>query len=259
MTRPTSIVLALLVASFNSTANAADPLFDGHSLDGWTIRGGKAKYRVENGTIVGTSVPNTPNTFLCTEKKYGDFELQYEFRVDPRLNSGVQIRSQSLPSYKRGRVHGYQVEIDPDVKRGRLWTAGIYDESRRGWLNDLSQNKAAREAFRPGQWNHVRVLAIGDSIKTWLNKVPAANLVDSMTLEGFIALQVHGVGGRKDPLEIAWRHLTIRDPRKAFLETALRRYQEWLARDSRWYVDDRKRRSHRSLTGVREAPRSPRH
>ncbi|MCZ6792146.1 MAG: DUF1080 domain-containing protein [Planctomycetota bacterium] len=187
------------------------PLFDGKSLTGWKVLGGKAKYRIEDGAIVGTSVPNTPNSFLSTEKSYGEFVLEYEFLVDPRLNSGVQIRSGSRKSYRNGRVHGYQVEIDPDVKRDRMWTAGIYDEGRRGWLNDLSENEPARKAFRPEQWNRVRVEAIGDSIRTWLNGVPAADLVDSFTLSGFIALQVHGVGKRTDPLEVRWRNLRLKD------------------------------------------------
>ena len=101
-------------------------LFNGESLDGWIQRGGKAKYTVEDGCIVGRTTPKTPNSFLCTEKQYGDFILEYEFKVDPRLNSGVQIRSQTK---ENGRVFGYQVEIDPDTKRNRMWTGGIYDLS----------------------------------------------------------------------------------------------------------------------------------
>jgi hypothetical protein len=72
------------------------PLWDGKSLDGFTQRGGEAHYKIEGNEIVGTSVPNTPNSFLCT-KNYGDFVLEYEFKVHPELNSGVQIRSQSHP------------------------------------------------------------------------------------------------------------------------------------------------------------------
>ena len=186
-------------------------LFDGKTLDGWVQKGGNAKYEVQNGTIHGSSVPNTSNSFLCTEKLYGDFILEYEFKVDEALNSGVQIRSNSFKEYGGGRVHGYQIEIDPDMKRARLWTAGIYDEGRRGWLNDLQDNEPARKSFKPDEWNQIKVEAIGDSIKTWLNGVPAADLVDSMTPSGFIGLQVHGVGKRTEPLNVAWRNLKIKD------------------------------------------------
>ena len=183
------------------------PLIEGASLDGWVQRGGQAQYRVENNQIVGTSVPNTPNSFLCTEGEFADFVLEYEFKVDPRLNSGVQIRSNSVAGYKNGRVHGYQVEIDPSE---RSWTAGIYDEGRRGWLADLKDNEPARQAFRQNEWNRVRVEAIGHSIRTFLNGTPAADLTDDLTRSGFIGLQVHGTN-ETEPMEVRWRNLRIKD------------------------------------------------
>jgi sugar lactone lactonase YvrE len=190
------------------TAEEWVPLFDGSTLDGWTQRGGNAVYEVVDATIRGTAVPGTPNSFLCTDRDYGDFVLELEFKVDPRLNSGVQIRSRSLPDYKKGQVHGYQVEIDPS---DRGWSGGIYDEGRRGWLDPLSDTPAARYAFRQGDWNHYRVEAIGDSIRTWINGVAAADLVDSLTLRGFIALQVHGVGKDESRPTVQWRNIRIQD------------------------------------------------
>lgn len=206
-------LIAILVCLVSTGIAGADeekwtPLFDGKSLDNFVQRGGKATYKIEGNEILGTSVPNTPNTFLCTKRDYSDFILEYEFKVHPELNSGVQIRSQSLEDYKNGRVHGYQVEIDPG---DRGWTSGIYDEGRRGWLNTLEFNNPARYAFEQNEWNHIRVEAIGSSIKTFLNGVPAADLHDSMTPKGFIALQVHGVGDRQDPVWVRWRNLRIQD------------------------------------------------
>ena len=218
--KPTASVLVLAACSLwslaaDAAAAAAEPpwrpLFDGKSLTGWVQRGGAAKYTVKDGAIVGTTVPNTPNSFLCTERLYGDFVLELEFKVDAELNAGVQIRGQSHPGYQNGRVHGYQVEIDPDVKRNRMWTGGLYDEGRRGWLADLTRNEPARKAFKPGDWNKFRVEAFGESIKTWLNGVPAAEVVDSHDLEGFIALQVHGVKDRQEPLQVAYRAIRIQD------------------------------------------------
>jgi hypothetical protein len=182
------------------------PLFNGKNLDGWTQRGGKAKYQVEDDMILGTTEPNTPNSFLCTDKDYANFILELDFKVDDGLNSGVQLRSHSKPEYQNGRVHGYQAEIDPS---DRAWTGGIYDEGRRKWLNDLKDNKAAREAFRHKEWNHFRVACDGDSIKTWLNDVPAADLHDTMDPSGFIALQVHGTKSDK-PLHVRWRNIKIK-------------------------------------------------
>ncbi len=201
------LLLCLVATPSISSAQDAQPLFDGKTLNGWSTRGGKATYAVEGGVIVGRSVPHSRNTFLCTNQHYSDFDLSYEFKVDPELNSGVQIRSHEVD----GHVAGYQIEIDPDEKRKRYWTAGIYDESRRGWLDDLKDNAPAREAFKPREWNRVRVLAVGSHIRTWINGVPAADLLDSLMLSGFIGLQVHGVGGRTDPLEIRWRNITLID------------------------------------------------
>lgn len=196
------------------------PLFDGKSLEGWKQHGGKAKYTIENAEIVGRSVPNTPNSFLCTEKEYGDFILEVEFKVDPALNSGIQIRSQVFDAAKEidvegkkrnvpaDRVHGYQVEIDPT---DRAFSGGIYDEARRGrFLADLKDNEAARKAFKQNEWNKFRIECKGDSIKTWINGVPAVDLQDSMTPKGLIALQVHGVR-TDEPLEVRWRNIKIKE------------------------------------------------
>jgi hypothetical protein len=219
----TALVLDFASAPSWAADTAADGgwvnLFNGKDLDGWVPRGGKAKYRAEDGQIIGTTVPNTENSFLCTKREYADFILELEFKVQNPLNSGVQIRSQCFDEAKTvevngkpkkipaGRVHGYQVEIDPS---DRAWTGGIYDEGRRGWLNDLKNNEPARKAFKQGEWNKFRIECKGDSIKTWLNGVPAADLKDSMTPSGFIGLQVHGVKDRKDPLEVRFRNLRIK-------------------------------------------------
>ncbi len=180
--------------------------FDGKSLEGWEQKGGEAEYKVEDGMIVGVSKVKTPNSFLCTKKKYGNFILELEFLVDDRMNSGIQIRSNSFEDYKNGRVHGYQVEIDPSA---RAWSAGIYDEARRGWLYELRNNEVARKAFKHGAWNKYHIEAIGNSIRTWINGVPASNLEDSMTPSGFIALQVHGM--KEGGVEVKWKNIRILD------------------------------------------------
>lgn len=219
-----ALLLAVVATGFTSlpsrAAEESKALFNGRDLSGWTQRGGKALYSVEDGTIVGRSVPNTANSFLCTSRPYTNFVLELEFKVATNLNSGVQIRSECFDEAREvtvagkaikipaGRVHGYQIEIDPS---DRAWTGGIYDESRRGWLNDLKANDPARKAFRQGEWNRFRIEANGDSLKTWLNGVPAADLKDSVTLSGFIALQVHGVGAKTEPMEVRWRDIRIRE------------------------------------------------
>ena len=184
-----------------------ETLFDGKTFNGWSVKGGNAPYEIRNNSIVGKTIKNTPNTFLCSNKMYGDFILELDYKVDSTMNSGIQIRSNSLPHYLDGRVHGYQVEIDPSE---RAWSAGIYDESRRGWLNPLTDNQEAQKAFKQNEWNHYRIEAIGDTIKTWINQVPAAFLIDDKTASGFIGLQVHSIGeDKKEGTEIIWKNIRI--------------------------------------------------
>src|SRR5690349_1339341 len=136
------------------------PLFNGRDLSGWKQLNGKAKYEVINGEIVGTSVANEGNSFLATEKNYGDFVLELEFNIDPGMmdRPGIQFRSESKAEYQNGRVHGYQFEIDPTA---RSWSGGIYDEGRREWLYPLELNPYAKKAFKkPGEWNTARVECI---------------------------------------------------------------------------------------------------
>lgn len=166
-------------------------LFNGKNLKGWKVLNGTAEFKVQDGVIVGISKTNTPNTFLATKELYSDFILEYEAKIDPDLNAGVQIRSNSFNDYKDGRVHGYQVELDPGE---RAWSGGIYDEARRGWLYNLECNPKAKEAFKQNEWNKFRVEAIGNSIRVWLNGVQTADLVDDVTASGFIALQIHNIG-----------------------------------------------------------------
>ena len=189
------------------SASKGTPLFNGENFDGWTKRNGEAEYRIEGNEIVGISAMGTPNTFLCTEQPYVDFILDLEVKVDPNLNSGIQIRSNSLPDYQDGRVHGYQVEIDPSA---RSWSGGIYDEARRGWLYPLTRNEPGRQAFKIADWNHYHIEAIGSEIRVWINGVQTANLVDAMTREGFIGLQVHSIHEEsQEGAEVRWRNIYI--------------------------------------------------
>ncbi len=200
--------LAFQVAGCAQQTDQWTPLFNGSDLSNWEQKNGSAIFRIDGNEIVGISKRDTPNSFLCTKTLYSDFILELEVKIDPLLNSGIQIRSQSKKDYYDGAVHGYQVEVDPSA---RAYTGGIYDESRRGWLYPLSQNERGRKAFRQAQWNHLRIEAVGTSIRVWLNGVNTTNLSDNWTAEGFIALQVHSIS---DPAlegkEVRWRNINIK-------------------------------------------------
>lgn len=191
-------------------------LFNGRDLKGWKQLNGRAKYEVKNGEIIGTTVASEPNSFLATEKNYGDFIFEVDFKVNSTMNSGIQFRSEMKDANDKcnvtdkktpERVHGYQMEIDPSV---RAWSGGIYDEARRGWLYSLENNPAAKPAFKNDQWNRYRIECIGNSIRTWVNGIACAHLVDDMTPSGFIALQVHAIDNANDVgKEIRWKNVRI--------------------------------------------------
>jgi hypothetical protein len=201
------VFLSQVSSAQSGTQGNWQPLFNGKDLSGWKQLNGKAKYEVRGLEIVGTTVPNEPNSFLATSKDYGDFILELELKVDPSMNSGIQIRSLSDAAYKNGRVHGYQIEVDPS---NRKWSGGIYDEARRGWLYPMEVNAAGKEAFKNGEWNKYRIECIGNTIRTWVNGVATAHLVDAETVRGFIALQVHEIDKPENAgKEIHWRNIRI--------------------------------------------------
>ena len=204
------IILSLFLLSYALNLSAQEKwidLFNGKNLSGWKQLNGKARYEVANREIVGTTVYGEPNSFLVTDKVYGDFVLELDFKLDADMNSGIQFRSESKPDYRDGRVHGYQFEIDPSP---RAWTGGIYDEARRGWLYPLEYNPAGKKAYKAGEWNHARLECIGDVIRVWVNGIPTANLVDNMTPKGFIALQVHAVRSPEESgQQVRWRNIRI--------------------------------------------------
>lgn len=180
------------------------PLFNGRNLKGWKAVGGNAGYKVVDGAITGTAVPGNPNTFLRTEKEYGDFILEMLFKVDDGCNSGIQFRSHQAED---GHVYGYQYEIDPSE---RAWTGGIYDEARLGWLYPLVHGNEARAAYRRGDWNKVRIEASGNRIRTWINGVPASDVLDGQDASGFIALQVHEIYDEASAGKtVSWKDIRI--------------------------------------------------
>ncbi|MDB5223180.1 MAG: hypothetical protein JWN83_1847 [Chitinophagaceae bacterium] len=199
------LVIPLCFVIINCSAqNGWKNLFDGKTLNGWKSLAGAATFTVENGEIVGTTASNTGNTFLATEKEYGDFVLEVDVKLEsPKGNSGVQTRSHYDAAAKKGNglVYGRQVEVDPS---NRKWSGGIYDEGRRLWLYPLTLNPAAQNAYKADDYNHIKIECIGREMKTWFNGVPAAYLVDTIDQKGFIALQVHAVGSSDQVGKRVW-------------------------------------------------------
>lgn len=205
--RNTFFTLILFFSILSFAQGQKRNLFNGKDLKGWKPLNGKATFEVVNGEIVGTTVFGEPNSFMATEETYGDFVLELEYKLDHDMNSGIQFRSLSKPEYREGRVHGYQMEIDPSP---RAWTGGLYDEARRDWLYTLEYNPQAKGAYKKNEWNKAKVECIGSVMRIWINGVATSHVVDDMTAKGFIALQVHAIGKAEEAgKKIRWRNITI--------------------------------------------------
>ncbi len=216
-----AVIPLFLTMSCANQSEKWTKIFDGETLDGWVRKNGSATYEVVDGTIVGTTVEGSRNSFLCTEKEYGDFELEFDVKVDQHLNSGVQIRSKTRektvgegPNMAAGRVIGPQVEIESSgedgAEAGYIYSEGTGD----GWMTPENR-RVPHKKFKDGEWNHYRIVANGPGIQTWINDEQISDLTDKEAYErfpkGFIALQVHGVRPGTGPYQVAWKNIRLKE------------------------------------------------
>ncbi|MFO0977540.1 MAG: DUF1080 domain-containing protein [Planctomycetaceae bacterium] len=227
------LLFAFTVLCFSTLVRADEKwiqLFDGKTLNGWKMaEHGKAKYTVEEGTIHGVTVEGSPNSFLMSEQEFGDFELEFEVKVNDQLNSGCQIRSrgkteadvdaEAAKSGRKpqgegglGRFHGPQVEIEASPGQAGY----IYGEATPyGWLSEEPKDeKHSHDYMKNGEWNKFRIVAQGPRIQTWINGNKVADLTHEGIYKthpkGHIGLQVHGIAKGTGPFEVAWRNIRVK-------------------------------------------------
>ena len=218
-------------------------LFDGATLNGWVHMNGAHRFTVEDGAIVGRTVESSAsmNSFLCTLREFGDFELELETAIDRITNSGIQIRSQVRPlqgtgrgfESAAGRVNGPQVEIRRYYK-GQPATGLLYGEALgTNWLSSQQKIDEGHRHFIDEGWNRLRIVARGARIQTWVNGSLVEDLVNESVYKthprGFIGLQIHGLSEREinqpihagsgvttsQPLVIKWRNIRVRNLRSS--------------------------------------------
>ena len=230
MKKFTYIILILII--FTNCNNNTLKIFNGSNLNGWLNYGG-GKFYVENNCIVGEAITGLPNTFLHTEKKYQNFELQFDVKLDTVLNSGVQIRSNIYQNdtetvrwggrfdqegkkdlkniiRKAGTFWGYQIEIDPTSS---AWSGAVYEEAGRGFLHTPGINQKVKSAFKPLEWNHYKIRVKDNHIQSWVNGVIIGDVYDDLTDDGYIALQLHSIGKNKIRAnkKIRWKNLSLKE------------------------------------------------
>lgn len=205
--------VAALITAAHAEADGWTNLFDGKSLTGWSQKNGTATYVVKDGTILGTTAKGSPNSFLCTDQEYGDFELTFEVKVDDQLNSGVQIRSQTKGGKPSGRVNGPQVEIEATNINSGGEGGYVYGEACGGWLTP-DEDRKPHKHFKDGDWNTYKIIAKGANIQVWINGNQISDLIHEKNFKshpkGFIGLQVHSVGNG-GPFSVAWKNIKIKE------------------------------------------------
>ena len=208
-----SLILAVALTTGAAFSAEAVSLFDGKTLTGWKQNNGTAKYEVVDGTIVGTTAEGSPNSFLSTEKLYGDFEIEFDVKVDDALNSGIMIRAQTKDGKPDGRVNGPQVEIEASGEKGAE-SGYVYGEAIGGWMTP-KERLIPHKKFKDGEWNHYKIIAKGPRIQVWINGEAVEDLTDEKVFashpKGFLSLQVHSIAKGKGPYKAAWKNITLKE------------------------------------------------
>src|SRR6218665_2333640 len=210
---PSFLFAAGLLPPRHIFASGAVSLFDGKTLAGWKQNNGTAKYEVVDGTIVGTTAEGSPNSFLSTEKLYGDFEIEFDVKVDDALNSRIILPAHTKDGKPDGRVNGPQVEIEASGEKGAE-SGYVYGEAIGGWMTP-KEKLVPHKKFKDGEWNHFKIIAKGPRIQVWINGEAVEDLTDEKVFashpKGFFSLQVHSIKKGTGPYKVAWKNITLKE------------------------------------------------
>jgi hypothetical protein len=196
------LILILFAGFFTLATQAQDngykSIFNGKNLDGWVVHGTE-KWYVQDGLLICESGPDEQYGYLSTKKYYYNFEMTADFLQQADGNSGIFFRS----TFEGTKVSGWQVEVAPPNHD----TGGIYESYGRGWLVQIPDEK--ENILKMGEWNTMKIRAVGGHITTWLNGVQMVDINDEKIAEGkgAIALQIHSGGG----IKVEWKNLKVKE------------------------------------------------
>ena len=178
------------------TAKPKVILFNRVDLTGW-IAYGTEKWFVQDSLLVCESGPDKGYGYFGTQQYYKDFDLTADFKQVSNGNSGIFFRS----TVEGTTVSGWQVEVAPKGND----SGGIYESYGRGWLHQIPDS--LENILKVGEWNTMRIKAVGPEVTTWLNGQEMTHLTDSLIgkANGRIALQIHDGGG----IKVQWKNLVV--------------------------------------------------
>jgi len=232
------IVILLAITLFTSCENSVGLiLFDGKSLEGW--EGPDSIFRVEDGCIVGGSMdkPLDRSYYLCTVKKYDNFELTLKAKFKNKgtyENAGISFRAERVPNSTQ--VAGYQADmghIEPDIipifsdfspsdmnSPYPLWGI-LVDEHRSNTSRypntdfapvvflDIPDRSLIENIIKKDNWSEFRIIANGPEIEILINGISTVNYLEKekwIPREGHICLQAHSGG----PYEIRYKDIRLK-------------------------------------------------
>lgn len=191
-------------------ADGFTSLYNGKDLSGWTPKGGTCSFEAKGEILTGTCVPGSSSTYLCTDNAdFTDFVFTCDMKWEVDGNSGVMFRAQIKGNGKSETVFGPQAEME-GITGDRFWSGGIYGQSCGGYFYPLwlTEHQEARDALKRTDWNRLTIMAKGNTVKTWINGVPAAHWVDDGTYpKGFFGLQIH----KGDKGTVHWKNIRVKE------------------------------------------------
>ncbi|WP_026475246.1 3-keto-disaccharide hydrolase [Alkaliflexus imshenetskii] len=181
-----NVQLLLILLIFNVSVSAQhkrewSSLFNGRNLSGWNHLNGELLPQVQRGELIFPASTKSSTGKLLTNNEFSNFILELELMVVENANGVISFQTQPDAN------QGYKLIINNAANN---WNGSVYCEAGRGWLYTGELNPMAATAYKPGQWNHLRIERIGNNIRTWINNVPVAHVIDDNHVAGFIALQV---------------------------------------------------------------------
>jgi hypothetical protein len=170
------------------------PIFNGTDLAGWQAPNKEQFWRVEDGVLVGESIEGLKESYLWTEKSYGDFVLEFEVRWTGEIDSGVEIRDPRIQ---------LQLGVSRSLKRDMT---GSFYVGKPGYPEEGQAKTAAQLLHSDGQWNHFRLEARGATFTVRINREHASHYTDpKFSGAAPVGLQIHG--GLK--MKVEYRRLKL--------------------------------------------------
>ena len=198
--------LAFVLAAPAARSGDADaPFLNGKDLAGWEgLISEYWKWDAEQKAVVGSAPQGLKfNTFLCTKRKYGDFELTFQVKMTKGANSGVQIRSE-VENTKTFQCKGPQCDM------GQQYWGSLYGEHFGGMMK-AADPKLVKEIVKEGDWNDYAIRAVGKRVTIKLNgKTTVDDDFPKAPDTGIISFQLHS----GPPMEVIFKNILFVEVKK---------------------------------------------